>query len=682
MSDTVLNSNLVNLKDKINQLIKTSSSAELKSFFQSTTGKFLIDVLQISHGSFNYTVDALKDEMFFGTMVDYNSVVEKASDLGYHIKRLIPAKMKYNVQINDPNNRLNGISRIVFKGREFKLDYNGVNLIQENSYTYYLNKTNYDYYNYLVEGQLVNDTFTVNSFTNFFKHYLDDTNISNYIDSNNDLDLKLYSKYYGEESNLNDIANGVALGQGSVPYKYINVFRNGITESDINLNDGYYAFSSTTSDKELEIMFGNGTFGKVGYGDYIIEYLRTNGNTANQKIKSGDTINIPTSGIEVYDINGNLLDSSIVAGLVQIVTTTDLDGGMDYETSEDIKFNAVKLSALNNTLVTDKDFEYLINYKYNVNMNVWGDNYEAKNRMGEVKDLNNMVFLTSPDLVYDFEENINNIKFNILENRVYMNTGYSSKNKNGVFNVVKNCSAENVKRGDCISLSSLYLMGFFKPLMYYYKMGVVYGDNTTSAVSKIIDEIDNKGSLNNCSYVFINGDFLDFNANIYYSGNLTVDTSTIKTEIKTDFAVTKNLVQSVNKVLTKYGLNYNGISKDYLTVNTFENKSLYDFLSLTTLRKFEVDMVMSIVDRMNTNFHKALTTPMRMSQFLRNGTSFIHEFMKHCPPNKTVITSVMSYYINKYNALKSLIINQGNYNLLDIKFISEDLTDVTLTKVV
>lgn len=135
MSDNITESNLVNLKEKIEKLIQTSPYDEVKSFFNSTTGKFLIDVLEISNSSMNYTNDLLKDESFFQTMTEYDSVVKKASSLGYHIKRMIPAKIKYNIEVDDPENRLNGVSKIVFKGREFTIDKDGINLVQENSYT-------------------------------------------------------------------------------------------------------------------------------------------------------------------------------------------------------------------------------------------------------------------------------------------------------------------------------------------------------------------------------------------------------------------------------------------------------------------------------------------------------------------------------------------------------------------
>lgn len=681
MSDTILQKNLVNLKDEINKLIQTSPYNEVKTFFNSTTGKFLIDVLEINNGAINYTVDALKDEMFFKTMKEYESVVKKASDLGYHIKRKIPAKLKYKIVINDPNNILNGISKIIFKGKSFNLNYNGVNLFQENSYTYNITNNNYEYYNYLVEGELIRDTFTVSQYQSFYTHLMEDQNISNYIDGNNDLDLTLYSKYYGEQSNTTDLNNGEYLNKPGEAWKQIKVFRNGITETDLSTTDGYFAFSSTNYNKSLELMFGNDTFGKKCFGDYIIEYFQTSGDLANLKIQSGTEFDIPINGIEVYDINNKKVNSDIINGLLKLVAISNLDGGKDFESIEEIKINAVKLSSLNNTLITDTDFKFYIKYKYNVNVNIWGDNKESKNRLGESKDMNNNIFFTSADLNYDFEENKNNIKFDILNNKVF-NDVYNNKNNIGIFDVVKNCLTNNKKDANCISLSTLYLLGYFKPLMYYYKMGVIYGDNNTSVVSKIIEDIDNKGSLNNASYIYLTGDFLKFNINLFYTGNLIVDNNIIKTEIQNEYSINNNIIQSVNTILTKYDLIYKGVSKEYLSSTLSENISLYDYLhKYTKLRTFEIDMILSITDRINSTFTDSYTNPIKMSSFLQIGTNFIHKFMKYCPANKIIIISMLSYYITKYNSLKSLIINSNNYNLFDIDFIQEDLQNINLIKV-
>ncbi len=652
------NDYLVNLREKIQTLIESSNDDKVTKFFNSTIGNHLQSVLEISHSSFNYTADRLADDLFLSSVKTYENAVELAKSLGYHIRRPVPASLKYSVIIDDPNNDLSNVEKISFEGKDFSINFNGVSLIQENTYTYYLDGVNYEGYNYLVEGSILTKNLALSRYESFNEVIIDDSTLSNYIGLNTDIDLSLYSEYYDEN---------------------FKVIRDVIDEDLIN--DPYICFSETNSDKTLTILFGNDKIGAVGYGNFTAEYLSTSGSDANMLITKSDEVTLNSStGLRAWDKKGNeITNTDFLLPYIRLVASTNLDGGEDYESKEEIRVNATKFYALKGSLNNDSDYEFYVKNKYNLDdINFWSDKKEVDNRVGELKDLNKVVFFADDSLDYDFAEKTNiDVKFDILNNEVSIKKDYI--NEDVVFNIVKNCDEIEDEFNDCLSLKTLYLTGFFKPLVLYYLNKVDYSQSSSSLVSDIIQDIDNRGIMGSM-YVFLRPDILDLNLTVNYTGNPSVSFTKLEEEIKNKYDITNDIQTSVSSILDNYDMVNKYINYNFINTSNLNDISLIEYLNNRNIRFFERKILNLINDKYDNIFIYTFDETIKISEFLKLSNKYLRHVFS-ITESEFLVKNLLRYFVYKYRVLKSLIINNEEFEKLDIEFIDFNISNIRFVAV-
>ncbi len=651
--ESIISKNIINLKDAINEIILNSSDAQLKSFYNSTIGRFIFDALEISHSSFNYTAYELVDELNLSTAKSEENVIRLANEHSYHLKHKIPASVKCRVNILDVNDeRWNAISNIELVGGTFTSLIGNYQFMQLTNVPF--NKSNRTDFE-MVQCYKKELNFTIYNKMDWTTIKLDNTeNITNYFNTGLNLDAKLYLI----ESNGNEIE--------------YTVLRTVPTESDLETRN--FVLTKVNEDKTISLIFGNGSFGNRGYGNYRFEFFETFGATANFSTPMKTKLAFQKTGINIYDINGKIIENApYINDLVEIYTVSDIDGGEDIDNIEDIRNKAMYSSALNNTLLNSDDYNYYIKNYYSINdVYFWGDNEENKIRQMARKENFNLTFFSSPTLKYDFDLS-KNIRYNLMTDKI----GVTNNLKNNVafFDIIPDCDRYAHRRiDDCLSFKTLYILGRIKPIAYYYSM--LYDEN--SLICNMMDNLKSKSV--ETSMVYVESDKLNVNIMVNVSGNLSLSDNEMKSLIieqynsssdKTDFD------GAVRNGLAGNNININSINITPIFNLTRFNTDLNAIMVINEVNEFERYVVMDLVSK----FGIALGTYYKMSSCLNAISIFVDELLPHLvTAEKVVIKSILSYCLNKYNETKYNVIQEGKFNAFDIPLIQFIISNITFIR--
>lgn len=659
------------LTDKVNELISTSNSEEVKSFFNSSLGTFFIELLVSTYETNNYAIITSINELFFDSVVEYSNAIRLANNLGYHVKRKIPAKIYYSIIFND-STLFNNVSRIKFKGGEFFINYNGYTLYQRYDYDYFVNTRVGDGDNYLVEGNLSTSNFNITNFSSYNEVLIENENISNYIGNSSSLDLSVYSQYYDED--------------------YL-VIRDSVNEDDISSSE-YICFCETTPNKYIKIIFGNDSIGKIPYGRIAATYFTTSGSDANNGISSGETFeSLNNTGIEMYDLDGNMISNiDTYLSSMSLVFDSSLSNGYDFESIKEIGINSRKFFSLNNTLNNKSDFEYYLKNKYNLNDNkVWGSGSEINFR--DSIDYSNLVLFTSSLLDYGdvLVDTDSSILFNIYSNISWIentNTYNRLSDRSGsIFEVVTQCddSINTVtKTGNpCISLGTLYLLGYFKPITLFYNN--VMDKNYDTEVSRIINDLNNKSTIGLYG-AFLNSFKINLDVTIYYKTLGAIKTY-VEENSTIDFnKLTDKSLSALVKIVNEYGktsVNYNDV---YLEINnkrfniTSVEQTLLEYMNNNLSNPSIVNAVniMSKKYAPNVIYDNSLETPMKMSNFIYESNMFLNEMFKIFGHDYNVTKVLLDYFVKKsiYNVYQ--IVESKDWDLLDLDFFNITISNIAM----
>lgn len=653
--EKILSKNLINLKDSINSMILNSSDKELKSFYNSSIGRSIFDICEISHSTFNYTAVELVDEVNLPTAKEESSVISLANEHSYHLKHKIPATVKCRIKITDPNDtRWDSISKIVLNGGEFVStigDFNFAQLVDVE-----FNKSSIVEFN-LHQAYKKTFSFNISRKGDWSKVLIEGSkSMTNYINTGLSLDAKLY-KIEDDESETE-----------------YNVLRSVPTESD--LDDGNFVMSGVTEDKELNIMFGNGVFGNRGIGNYRFEFFETKGDQANYGSPLNTTVSFSTSGISAYDINGNeIINSNFAKDVFEIITVGEIIGGEDVDNKEDIRYKAMKSSAINNVLLNSNDFNFTVKENYGIdNVYFWGDNVENRVRKLDQKENFNLTFFTSIGTKYDFDLP-ESIRYNLLSNSLEVSESINDYNPLS-FDIVPDCDRfAHRKLDDCLSFKTLYILGRIKPIHYYYML--LNDDN--SVLCNIMKHVRSKS--NDLNFAFIEADTINVNVNVNVSGSSILSDNEVKTDIINYYNNKNtnryNIDSAIRNSLAETNYSVNSVQ----VVPTFSltrfNTDINSIMITNGVGEFDRYVVANIIDTLDIS----LKTYYKVSDCLQGISNFIDRITPYIKTsNKEVIKSLLIYSINKYNETKSNVINSGNLTNLDIPLIQFNLTSITLIK--
>lgn len=297
--------------------------------FEGSSMSVLLDVLAYNtHYNALYTNLAV-NESFLDSASKRSSVVSRAKELGY-----IPGSARCATAVVDitvTSTTSSPTTLVLPKNTRFTTSVDG------KQYTFYtlednttlLNNTSYTFSNVTIrEGVPLSYSYVVDS-------------SSRYIIPNNDVDKTTISVRV-QESSLNT---------------NFSIFTNSEEITNLTATDKIF-FIKEIEDELLELEFGNGTIGAA---------LNT-GNVVNISyfISSKEAPN----GAKLFSYQG----SSLLGGIVSVVTKLPATGGVDREDIETIRYNAPRAYQAQNRGVTVNDYKSLILTKYDEaeSVNVWG----------------------------------------------------------------------------------------------------------------------------------------------------------------------------------------------------------------------------------------------------------------------------------------------------------------------
>ena len=318
--------------DDIKQNLKSflQGQSEFQDYdFEGSAMSVLLDILAYNtHYNALYTNLAV-NESFLDSASKRASVVSRAKEIGYVPYSATAATATVDVIVSSTTSSPTALT--IPEYSEFSTSIDGTTYTFYNTESIVTNRVNneYTFTNVQIkEGVPLTYTYLVGNGTRF-------------IIPNKDVDLSTLRVRVQESQTSTSFETFVR------------------QESIINLDDTSRVYFVKEIDDELyELEFGNNVIGKaVDIGNVVImTYMTTSKDAAN--------------GAKVFQYNG----STLLGGVVTVVTTAPATGGISSESIESIRYNAPRSYSAQNRAVTVEDYKSLIYrlYPEAKSVNVWG----------------------------------------------------------------------------------------------------------------------------------------------------------------------------------------------------------------------------------------------------------------------------------------------------------------------
>ena len=658
MYSEFLKTYLDKLNNQINNALQASTDEELKSFYNSTTGRFFLNIIGETKAIFKYSAEQLVDQLSISTVTDRKIAINLAKELGYHIQRPVPAYISYNINIKDPQDPIWENINSIILDQDFELNNTDVPLKQGKPYEFFLNSANIDNNNVLYQVSKYETEFEIKKKQNFIKISLPN---SKAISNNFNTDIFAPSLY---SFNLDE---------------NINIIKSTVSEENIN---NKIIFAETNENDNLDLLFGSDTFGHIGFGKYKFTAYQSLGALANLKIQSGKIINIISPiGISLVTNSGEIIKNpDFIINKINITTSSDLTFGENADNIDDIKSKAIKSFQIRNTLVRDKDYLFILADNFNINnVNVWGDNKENIIRNMNFKNTTNTVFISSPSLKYDFKQLNTNIKFNFANNKSMIEDNFNYDNNKTTFDVVPICKQYSDNRiNNCISFKTLYMLGYIHPIILYYNKAI--SNNHNSKILSILNTINNMSDLKNI-HVYIEPEIINIDIKVSFSGNTNKTDLELKYEIIDNFNKSKSINNSVISTLNNYNLNLINIDIINNTNNSFFNNSLQQFLKSKNIDPNTIQFLNNIIEFKNIHNNQFINpiNNYNLSALLQD-TRTAFDIINPILGNK-IIKEMLQLLYQKINYLKIYNTNNNNFNNLNSPIFFQQLNNIYFNEI-
>ena len=415
------------LKQQLNTLLRGDSRFE--NFVDSALYKMMTNMFLASTDLTNYYIERTAEESFLETAQHLSSVILNANQIGYIVRRPLPAEAEVSITLTKGTYTEGDILVIP---SNTKLGFNGNSFITKYGYTYTLtaddvltlNSGNLTFNRAIPDGSdsLSEEPIVViqgekvvyniepqnKSGQKWQKYNITDPSFSN-LYSYNDLgsgeigsDRNLTKVFVVNSSDPNSEGVEYHINSRSLTAEDYTVQKiNSLANSGDNETQIDVCLMKTNKDTTVDLYFGDGISTSLGplENQFIrVEYFKTKGFQGNQNGIIAN--NLSNNG--AISLNGNNINDSI-----NFSFASNLRGGADIEDKESIAINAPKIFQALDRLVTKTDYETYINtienplsVKYT---SVWGEAEEAA-RQGvfAIPSLMNAVIISSLGSIYKY----------------------------------------------------------------------------------------------------------------------------------------------------------------------------------------------------------------------------------------------------------------------------------------
>ena len=304
--------------------------------FEGSSLSVLLDILAYNTHYNAYVANMLMNEMFLDSAVKRASAVSIAKHLGYTPRSLRGSVANLSIVVNGPTNLPPSIS--INRFTQFSTTINGTAYTFSTIHDHVAERegSSYTFSDVdVVEGAVFSQTFVVADNTPDGKYEIPA------------VDVDTSTLYVTVQNSVSDLTS------------YTYTLSTDITGLD---STSKVFFLEQNPQGNYQIYFGDGIIGKqLSIGNIVsVTFIRS----------SGASTNVSSTNTLTFTSTGSIAGSSNIS----ITVNSNPTGGKDAETLSSIKFNAPRVNAARNRVVTVDDYESLIlaNYSGAEAVSVWG----------------------------------------------------------------------------------------------------------------------------------------------------------------------------------------------------------------------------------------------------------------------------------------------------------------------
>lgn len=408
-----------NIIDQVNA--RLAADSRFDNFRESAIAQTMVEIFAGCVDINNFYIERRAEESYFDTARLKSSIIMLARQLGYVVKRPVPAEanIKFEIAPGLAAELINpgDLIQIPFQ-RVFT--YKGNKFIAKNGFSY---KITQDDLTALGNGQTV--TVTLDSNGNDMTLVQGEIKEKLIEGANNPqvgqkfqiyrVDDEKFSNRYGDQDFTVPVTKIWVGNEKSDDTEYTIDRRSLINWESIesfNANtDSTVCVVRTSISEEVEVLFGDAQFASLGpnisaantpntsFDNVYIQYLATEGTAANQVGVINEKVNFADK---------ILIGSTDITGYIKFLFKTNITGGADMEDIESIKLNAPEIYYSLDRLVTTRDYvAYLKSLTSPIVVQdaiAWGEQEEIiKRKERAIVDLFNVVLFSCIGGLYNLD---------------------------------------------------------------------------------------------------------------------------------------------------------------------------------------------------------------------------------------------------------------------------------------
>ena len=361
--------------------ILQAKEGRLADFGDSSYGKTLIELFAGQADLMAYYAESEFENAFLESAINTSAVYAGARMLGYSVRRPVPAKAGLGMRLTK-SGIYDTVRVYIPMGTVFTMSARTLTAVSDMEFAYD-RAADEDATGLmklvsgvavLAEGVFKTDALISNGQQNQV-FYIDDKTFADYFGENDpnyadDGNVAQRASCFTTVTSDATLVDNVDMSSVKNDRLYWRISRRGLvdpskedTSSDIqkfadgesNFTNNYTVIVGTANDGGVELRFGDGLKSAIPYGDIIVKYFSTSGETGNLLGVEGTTLSVEGGQVVISQANGK--ESDLFLNDIELFLTTDIRGGLNIESIESIKSNASQIYNSLDRLVTRQSYK-------------------------------------------------------------------------------------------------------------------------------------------------------------------------------------------------------------------------------------------------------------------------------------------------------------------------------------
>ena len=349
----------------LSSILKAKQGA-LADLGESAYGKTLLELFAANSDLMASYADASFENSFLETATSNEAIYLGARNLGYSIRRPVPAKASFGLQVKRTG-KYSTVKVNIPKGSTFSVAGTTMTAVDDIVFLYDRTDPNFDNglmrlmsgRSVLAEGIFKSVDYFSNGTQNQ-EFYVNDASFSDYygfgdpnwVEPDSFAQRKNRFTTVTSDASLVDSFNQMNSIDDMI---YWRISRRGLQDPAIsdninsidafingtNITNNYTVLIDTSNDGNARIQFGDGIKSAIPYGRITLTYFSTRGETGNTLNVVGNIITPANGSVLITQLDGT--QSDLTAADLNIALLTDIRGGLNVESTDSIKKNASQI---------------------------------------------------------------------------------------------------------------------------------------------------------------------------------------------------------------------------------------------------------------------------------------------------------------------------------------------------